>query len=286
MKNFFACLLTLSMAFLLSIPAFATDFSGNAEFELESVSNKIVTAINEVYGDKSVTVTAADVDFGKAYKVYVDTDVFELTTNSAAEIEAVLENGNYVYVLPVNTANGTVVVNLQKGLPLSDNAKAVLTEDEQQEVIDNVGKWTVSSLAFYNSGNSNYNYEARLSNIIGEIPEGTLLVGSLPIFQDVVALIPNDAGMIDSLIPVTDTEYDSNLIGPTTRGGSEIFSYERVKDIANNLPEADPELAGGTVVDNIEARHPMFLFYGVIIALVVIVCSISFFFARKKTTAK
>ena len=91
MKKFFACLLTLSMAFLLSIPAFATDFSGNAEFELESVSNKIVTAINEVYGDKSVTVTAADVDFGKAYKVYVDTDVFELTTNSAAEIEAVLE---------------------------------------------------------------------------------------------------------------------------------------------------------------------------------------------------
>lgn len=42
-----------------------------------------------------------------------------------------------------------MVVNFQKGLPLSENAKAILSEEEQQEVLDNAGKWVISSLALY-----------------------------------------------------------------------------------------------------------------------------------------
>lgn len=281
MKKIITYLLVFSMMVTFSITAYASDFSGNAEFDLSDISDKIVTAVNEVYGNQGITITADNVDYSKAYKVYVDTNVFELSTNAADEIKDVLENGNYIYVLPIHAANGTVVVNLQKGLPLSDNAKKVLTEEEQQEVKNNVGQWIVSSLIFYNSGNLNYDYEAQLVNMIGEVPEGTLLVGSLPVFQDVVALIPDEAGMIESLIPVTNTSYDRALIDPNARSNSEIFSYTQIKEIANNLPEADTNMAGGAGINSV-ATNPWLLLAGSAIAVIAIIGSISFRSKKKR----
>ena len=61
---------------------------------------------------------------------------------------------------------------------LSENAKAILSEEEQQEVLDNAGKWVISSLALYKNGNSNYDYEKKLSSIIDEIPADTILAVS------------------------------------------------------------------------------------------------------------
>ena len=137
MKKIITCLLTLSMMFMFSATAFASDFSGNAESELSNISDKIVTAVNDVYSDKNISITAEDINYDSAFKIYVDTNVFKLSTNVAGEIENALENGNYIYLLPIDTVNGTVVVNFQKGLPLSENAKAILSEEEQQEVLDN-----------------------------------------------------------------------------------------------------------------------------------------------------
>lgn len=47
MKKIITCLLTLSMMFMFSATAFASDFSGNAESELSNISDKIVTAVND-----------------------------------------------------------------------------------------------------------------------------------------------------------------------------------------------------------------------------------------------
>lgn len=229
------------MMFMFSATAFASDFSGNAESELSNISDKIVTAVNDVYSDKNISITAEDINYDSAFKIYVDTNVFKLSTNVAGEIENALENGNYIYLLPIDTVNGTVVVNFQKGLPLSENAKAILSEEEQQEVLDNAGKWVISSLALYKNGNSNYDYEKKLSSIIDEIPADTILVGGLPIFQDVVALIPNSDGVIEEIVPVTATAYDENLV-TYARSNSVIYDYEQVKEIANDLPEANSDM--------------------------------------------
>ena len=136
-----------------------------------------------------------------------------------------------------------MVVNFQKGLPLSENAKAILSEEEQQEVLDNAGKWVISSLALYKNGNSNYDYEKKLSSIIDEIPADTILVGGLPIFQDVVALIPNSDGVIEEIVPVTATAYDENLV-TYARSNSVIYDYEQeIKEkFANDLPEANSDM--------------------------------------------
>ena len=50
------------MMFMFSATAFASDFSGNAESELSNISDKIVTAVNDVYSDKNISITAEDIN--------------------------------------------------------------------------------------------------------------------------------------------------------------------------------------------------------------------------------
>lgn len=91
----------------------------------------------------------------------------------------------------------------------------------------------------------------KLSSIIDEIPADTILVGGLPIFQDIVALIPNSDGVIEEIVPVTATAYDENLV-TYARSNSVIYDYEQVKEIANDLPEANSDMAGGTDVKDVD----------------------------------
>jgi hypothetical protein len=271
-------MLSLVMTFAFLATAFAADFSDNAESDLKSISNEIVTTVNELYGDENNIITAADIDYKKAFKVYVDTDVFKLSTNNASELESTLESGNYIYVLPISTNNGTIVANIQKGLPLNDNARAVLTKEEQQEVLSKVGQWVVSSVAFYNSGDTRYDYSNSLSDKVGDIPDGTMLVGSLPIFHDVVALIPGDDGMVESLVPVTESTYEAEQISKA-ENSSNVYDYQQVKEYASQLPTENSDLAGGT---GITVTTNSFMVVVTIVLLVAFVTGSLHFFNRRR----
>lgn len=120
----------------------------------------------------------------------------------------------------------------------------------------------------------------KLSSIIDEIPADTILVGGLPIFQDVVALIPNSDGVIEEIVPVTATAYDENLV-TYARSNSVIYDYEQVKEIANDLPEANSDMAGGTDVKDVDHSQVTYArFIWGILALSVFGCA--FFFFKKR----
>ena len=126
--------------------------------------------------------------------------------------------------------------------------------------------------------------EKKLSSIIDEIPADTILVGGLPIFQDVVALIPNSDGVIEEIVPVTATAYDENLV-TYARSNSVIYDYEQVKEIANDLPEANSDMAGGTDVKDVDHSQVTYArFIWGILALSVFGCA--FFFSRRETDSK
>jgi len=268
------------MIVAFSAMVFAADFSDKAESELSSISNEIVTEVNELYKDENNTITVTDIDYNKAFKVYVDTDVFKLSTNKASEIESTLESGNYIYVLPISTNNGTVVANIQKGLPLNDNARAVLTEKEQEEVLSKVGQWVVSSITFYDLGDTRFDYSKSLSSKVGEIPDGTMLVGSLPIFHDVVALIPGDDGMVESLVPVTESAYETEQISMVKNG---FYDYLQVKEYNNQLPPEDPDLAGSTGITTATNRSIVVV---AIVLLVALIIGSVLFVSKKAQNAK
>ena len=267
MKRIFVFLSTLLIVLVFSISAFASDLSSNVENEVMDTSDEIVRVVNEIYENKGIKVTAEDIDYSKAYKVYVDTNIFRLSTNKADKIKETLENGNYIYLLPIDVSDGTIVANLQKGLPLSENSKKVLSLEEQQEVLDNVGKWIVSSLYFYENGNLNFDYESKLKSLIGVIPEDTMLVGSLPIFEDVVALIPNEDGIIESIVPLSTLNKEKDLINYSTKNNPYIYSYKQIKEIANDLPDADPNIAGEAANIETDINYIMIAF-SVVLTLV------------------
>lgn len=267
MKRIFVFLSTLLIVLVFSISAFASDLSSNVENEVMDTSDEIVRVVNEIYENKGIKVTAEDIDYSKAYKVYVDINIFRLSTNKADKIKETLENGNYIYLLPIDVSDGTIVANLQKGLPLSENSKKVLSLEEQQEVLDNVGKWIVSSLYFYENGNLNFDYESKLKSLIGVIPEDTMLVGSLPIFEDVVALIPNEDGIIESIVPLSTLTKEKDLINYSTKNNPYIYSYKQIKEIANDLPDADPNIAGEAANIETDINYIMIAF-SVVLTLV------------------
>ena len=210
--------------------------------------------------------------------MYVDTNIFRLSTNKADKIKETLETGNYIYLLPIDVSDGTIVVNLQKGLLLSENSKKVLSLEEQQEVLDNVGKWTVSSVYFYENGNLNFDYERKLKSLIGVIPDDTMLVGSLPIFEDVVALIPNEDGIIESIVPLSTLTKEKDLINYSTKNNSYIYSYKQIKEIANDLPDADPNIAVEAANIETDINYIMIAF-SVVLTLVIVVYM---FYLKKK----
>lgn len=275
MKKIFACLLALSVLVSLSTSALAADFSQDAEVELCNLTEEIIATVSELYGEE---ITSNDIDFTNAFKVYVDTNVFDLPTNDASEIEDALESGNYIYLLPISVDKGTIVVNIQKGLPLSDNAKAVLTEEEQQEVLNNVGKWIASSITLYDLGNNSYDYAYVLSRKVNKIPDGTLLVGSLPIFEDVVALVPNSEGDIEKIVPVTNTSYSLGQMS-NSRNSSEVYDYSTVKEYAKELPAENTNLAGGIVNENVATSQSGVFFS---IALLVVCGGVAMLLIKNK----
>lgn len=279
MKRMFVFLSTLLIVFAFSISAFASDLSSNVENEVMDISDEIVTVVNEIYENRDIKVTAEDIDYSKAYKVYVDTNIFRLSTNKADKIKETLETGNYIYLLPIDVSDGTIVVNLQKGLPLSENSKKFLSLEEQQEVLDNVGKWIVSSVYFYENGNLNFDYERKLKSLIGVIPEDTMLVGSLPIFEDVVALIPNEDGIIESIVPLSTLTKEKDLINYSTKNNSYIYSYKQIKEIANDLPDADPNIAGEAANIETDINYIMIAF-SVVLTLVIV--AYMFYLKKKK----
>lgn len=279
MKRMFVFLSTLLIVFAFSISAFASDLSSNVENEVMDISDEIVTVVNEIYENRDIKVTAEDIDYSKAYKVYVDTNIFRLSTNKADKIKETLETGNYIYLLPIDVSDGTIVVNIQKGLPLSENSKKVLSLEEQQEVLDNVGKWIVSSVYFYENGNLNFDYERKLKSLIGVIPEDTMLVGSLPIFEDVVALIPNEDGIIESIVPLSTLTKEKDLINYSTKNNSYIYSYKQIKEIANDLPDADPNIAGEAANIETDINYIMIAF-SVVLTLVIV--AYMFYLKKKK----
>ncbi|MDR2043915.1 MAG: hypothetical protein LBQ15_06020 [Clostridium sp.] len=284
MKKIVMFMSSLAMAMVFSATAFAAGFAADAESELSGITDEIVTAVNELYADEiGREITAADVDYDKAYKVYVDTDVFKLATNDAAEIEQALQAGNHIYKVPITTAGGTVVVNVQKGQPLSDNAQSLLTEQEQQEVLSKVGEWVVSVVTFYETGDTRYAYDVSIQKEISEIPEGTMLVGSLPYFQDVVGLIPNDNGEVKSLIPTTALKNEAAVRTYRSASASNVYEYEQIKAYINALPLGDPEMNAGT--GGLTSNDPGHLFAASTGAI--LLCAAALFAIYRKTkTAK
>ena len=89
-----------------------------------------------------------DIDFSKAYKTYVDLDIFQKEKLSEEELEKMIQESPVVWTVPVYYDEATCLVEVSKGLPLDKENEDDLTEEQKEQIINAEGKWTVVSCSF------------------------------------------------------------------------------------------------------------------------------------------
>lgn len=111
----------------------------NEIYELEDDITACINDARRMNGDDELP-QDFEVDFTNSYKVFIDSDIFSLNSDSKASIMQVLNEGEYVWSLFLQADNNYYIVNISKGLPLRDEAASLLSEDEINRIKSEEGK--------------------------------------------------------------------------------------------------------------------------------------------------
>ena len=273
MKKIFMFLLSAMLIVLMSISAFAAQ----PEDELVDIKDNIIKTANDLFGeDINRTISASDIDLGDAYKIYVGTNIFKIESNEASALEQLLEMNGYIYELPIYVDGNTILVNIAKGQPLDKDINA--TEEEKQEILENTGKWHVSAVKFYE--NQEIDYDTIINDAIKAVPEDVILVGGLPNFRYAVALIQNEDGEIDKLVPLSGVPGVKTIAKFKTDNNKNIYDYEQIKDYINSLPIDDPDLTTGSY--GFPVKVPPTINYILLVEFIIVILAVIGTFVIRK----
>lgn len=247
MKKWFTFLTSIMLLICAAIPVSAATDPND---DLSGLTEEIITTSNDLFSDKlSRDITADDIDFSNAFKIYVGTNLFETDVENVAEIPDVFGADGYIYELPIYLDGDTLIINIAKGQPLNGNAE--FTDAERQEILDNVGKWQVTAVKYYE--NEIVDYKTELEAQVDTVTEDAVLVGGLPYFRYAVALLSDDEGAIQSLVPLSDVPGIEKINTLQTESVSNnVYDYEEVKNYVNQLPPVADGEAGAYGFLNVE----------------------------------
>lgn len=256
MKKRLTALLSVIILCSFSVKVSATESSDN----FSDLTEEIVATVNGIFSDKLPRqITQEDIDYNNAYKIYTETNVFELSTSNIDEIINISENAGYIYELPVYIEDDTVIVVITMGRELNENAD--FTEEERQQILANVGKWGVAGVKYYEDDIMDYVQE--IQKRTDYIPENVILVGGLPCFRYAVALIADDNRNIEEIVPLSSVPGIENISNARMHTDN-VYDYQQVKEYINQIPKSDPDLMGGYGFPDLEKRSDgRFLFIGV-----------------------
>ena len=170
--------------------------------EIEKLSSEILEFVNSGYRGvyDGEPAEEKDIDFSKAYKTYVDLDIFQKEKLSEEELEKMIQESPVVWTVPVYYDESTCLVEVSKGLPLDKENEDDLTEEQKEQIINAEGKWTVVSCSFEDG------HVDRLEEISSTLKENHMaegenyvLLGGVPnVRTELIASVKD--GYIDKLI--------------------------------------------------------------------------------------
>ena len=170
--------------------------------EIEKLSSEILEFVNSGYRGvyDGEPAEEKDIDFSKAYKTYVDLDIFQKEKLSEEELEKMIQESPVVWTVPVYYDEATCLVEVSKGLPLDKENEDDLTEEQKEQIINAEGKWTVVSCSFEDG------HVDRLEEISSTLKENYMaegenyvLLGGVPnVRTELIASVKD--GYIDKLI--------------------------------------------------------------------------------------
>ena len=123
----------------------STSIDANEVYKLDEEINRMV---QELCDGENLQEYPKNIDYENAVRVYVGADLMQMNSNRREDLLAALEESESVWVIPAQISDNYFQITVSKGLPLSEDAKLYLSEEEQQQIIDNEGKWCVTSVSY------------------------------------------------------------------------------------------------------------------------------------------
>lgn len=227
--------------------------------EITELDEEIKGIINSIREDTNLESLPNDykIDYTKANKIYVDTDIFSLESSKKQDVKEALEEGTYMWLLTLDIENTPYRISISKGLPFDESLKETLTEEEIETIKAEEGKWIVTAIEELEG--KSVDYESEIAYILEEInyesnPE-VILCGGLRHIRQPVALVMNNEE-VELLIPLydlenRDTESQINHIeANTVQDVDGVYLYSSIKDRVNDMEDPDQDSVGsGTSIE-------------------------------------
>lgn len=195
--TFMTILMSASMVYTASAETASdgkalSDFTASPEYaEIISLEDEMLLWLEDAcdYGELSIPANLA-IDFTRAVKLYVGTDIFSLNTQAKNVILEALEQGPYMWIVPVWIQDTQIMLEIVKGMPLNPDAEPYLTEEQKEKIISQEGKWTVGGY----TANWCPEYLTTIQNTLQTQRDcqDYVLVGGLPGLEKPVALFMDD----------------------------------------------------------------------------------------------
>lgn len=260
--------------------------------EIIGLDEEIKQIINSIRKGSNVSELRDDyeIDYTKANKIYVDTDIFSLETSKSRDVKRALGEGGYMWLLILNIENTTYQINISKGLPFNESVKGFLTDEEIDSIKAEEGKWSIAAIEILEG--ENINYEDTIVNALKDINyesyEEIVLCGGLKHIYQPVALIMNNKE-VELLIPLYDLEIEGtkeqiSSIKPTAAQEVDgVYLYSRIKDAVNQMKGPDEDSVGsGAYVKLYSKDNGVEFEYSIVIIMVLFIGSISIIYYRRK----
>lgn len=222
--------------------------------DLSRQEETIVEHVNEIlnteYGNDSHQITQEDINWDRAYKLYIDADIYAEQSDNTQQILEFLQNQQYIWQLPISKDGLDLIVEFSESPPLSDEAKEILTAEQQAERIRDEGKFTISCVSV---GCEIPSYKERLLELLEDYhiqAEQKILFGGMPKMRSVSGIALNGQG-VETVIPLEQPrlagtpQYRSRSGGLTGIERDKAYSFDQMAQTLNAVPQ--PVADGVTV---------------------------------------
>ena len=128
--------------------------------EIKVLESEMLERANALYsfGKLNKKMTASDIDYNKAVKIYMDhtESVFNDSMADMEKFRSFLDTAEHIWVLQVSLGNQTVTYTFNIGRPVRDEIRDLLTSEQIEEMEREAGHWKIVKVAWGNGKGDDY----------------------------------------------------------------------------------------------------------------------------------
>ena len=245
--------------------------------EISQMEDEILRWAKGAIEDENVDL---QVDYSRAVKIYVDTNIFENEELTPEILQDTLKDAVYIWEVPVKVSEDRyVIVTVSRALPIDEELQQELLEDgtyTQEELemeLEKVGSWTIPTAGY---DETKPDYIGKLDSVLGETLnkedlDMVYLLGGTPKMRQPFGVVCREGKYQIVTLDVVTGESDISAFSSEESqelNENSIYSFEQVKEAIESMPEVDDESdTGGASALSTEKNKKIWI-YGVVILLV------------------